>query len=266
MKSLSAPSKDLVLGLINQNNTPPKPITKDNLYFGRPKMDADGITSIVPTVAVLGSEYTGYANFSYRRINLSKVFDDRPVFRAVGASTLHRMLPDINRFLGLNFTTDDVQDTDVQMVLGGEEVNIYLNALPTSLGYTGSFIIRFLRQREMLSKVVADRHLLQLRHVHDPADAKVSMEMTMYNMDFSNDRDAIAVDSPNSYWLSLAKVQDLMRANGFNSWPAPAANSVKDVSTKSEPRANPNYDRVVIQKDVNMGDYFGDAFFHYNLS
>lgn len=265
MSLLSATPKELVLSLINSNNELPVPLTGENLYFGKPRMDADGLTTILPTVAVLGEQYEGYVDFRYNRINLTTAYDERPVLRAVGEATIYRMLPVINRALGLSLTEDDVLDADVALVEGGEEVNINVVAKASSVGYRGSFLIRFRRLRPMLNTIVLDTALDERKQPAGVVPGKVLLPMAMYNIDFTADRASLAT-TWNQYWYNIAAVQQLAAENGFPDWPPPEPNGVTTYVAKNHPLANPNFDRVAIQKNVVGPTYAGDAYFHYNLS
>ena len=265
MSLLSGTPKELVLSLINSNNELPVPVTGENLYFGKPRMDADGLTTILPTVSVLGEQYEGYVDFRYNRIDLSKAYDERPVLRAVGEATIYRMLPVINRALGLTLTEDDVLDADVALVEGGEEVNINVVTKATSLGYRGSFLIRFRRLRPLLNTIVLNKQLDELHQPGDPSLQKVCLPMAMYNIDFTADR-AVLATTWNQYWFDIAGVQKLAAENGFPNWPPPEPNGVTTYVARNHPLANPKFDRVAVQKNVVGPTYAGDAFFHYNLS
>lgn len=262
MSLLGKTAKTKVLELINAENAPAIPFTEDNLYFGKPRLLEDGITSVLPTTAMLGTEYAGYANLQYRRIDLRKAFDDRPILKTVGHATLHRMIPLINQWLGMDFTEDDIYDTNLSAIAGGSQINILVRATPKSIGYTGDFIIRFLRQRIFLAEVVTQRLVDELNHPIDPAMGKLSIQMALWNVDFTNDRTAIAVR--NGGWQNLTQLKAVMEAQGFPNWPTPAVNEVTDHSTKDIPNSNQNYNRVAIQRNVVVGNFIGDAYLHYN--
>lgn len=262
----AAPKDDLLAAINTANPNLPVVITADNLYFGNPRLDIDGVTAVLPTTAMLGREYRGYVDFRYKRINLSKVYDIRPALHAVGANTLHGMLDVVNRFLGLNLTANDVVDTNIANVGAGEQVNINVDALSTSLGYEGGFVIQYFRIRPYMDKVVASVELGVLNHLVDPTLAKKDLDMQMWNIDFSNSLSALKVTTSN-YWASVAAVQALMAEEfGYADFPAPAVKGVSDYATKDYPGANTNFQRVAVQKNVVGSTYQGNALFHYNLT
>jgi hypothetical protein len=255
--------RDLALSQLNAANNPAIPFTKENLFFGKPAINPDG-TSTVPCVGVLSSEYSLYSSFKFRRINLSKAFDSAPVVKAVVAETIHEMLPAISRELGLTFTANDIVDGAMTIMNPGEEANIVLKALPKSLGYTGSFIIRYLRTRQMLSNAVKNTVLDELKHLPEIPEDKRSLEMAMYSMDFTANKADLRTWG--SYWYDYNRVKLVAEANGFPNWPSPIVNGVADYATKDYPLANPAFDRVIVQKEVSIDGFSGDGFFHYNLT
>lgn len=267
MSLLQGTPKEVVLSLIAQENALPVALTEDNLYFGNPHLDTDGVTSVLPTTAMLGGEYAGYVSFKYRRINLSQAFDDRPVLADIGAPTLLGMLPAINKTFGLNLTPDDVVDANIAYIDAGEQININVVASNKSLGYTGFFTFKFLRLRITFPAAVPNKDLPILTYPTDPALAKRSIGMMMWNHDFTEFRQDLAISFGinGANWIYLNKVKAVMAQEfGLSDWPTPAVGGVEQYLTKDYPGANTNFQYVIIQKDVVGADYAGDALFHYN--
>lgn len=265
MPLLPATPKEVLLSLVNENNTLPVPLTDDQLYLGNPHLDTDGLTTILPTTAQLGGAYQGYSTLEYQRINLTALYDpdSKPLLTSVGGATLFAMLDIVNRFLGTSFTTDDVVDVSVANLQAGETVNIDITATAKSVGYTGDVLIAFKRIHPTFSSVISNRELDVLTYVIDPTLGKISLATTMWNWDFSADTATLAVTG--GAWTNLSELQALAAAYGFADWPAPTVGDVADYATGDLPTANPAYQRVAVQKNVAVGDYLGDAYFHYNL-
>lgn len=266
MALLPAAPQDDLLALINAANPNlPVVITADNLYFGNPRLDTDGVTSILPSTAMLGKEYRGYVDFRYKRIDLSKAYDTRPQLHTVGASTLYEMLDVVNQFLGLNLTTRDVVDTNVASVGAGEQVNINVQTQPGSFGYVGAMVIQFFRLRPEMINVVKITSLPVLNHLVDATVAKKDLDMQMWNVDFSLSTAALKINT-SEYWANVSAVQQLMADEfGYTDWPAPQVRGVADYATKDYPGANTKFQRVSVQKNVVGSTYQGNALFHYNL-
>lgn len=263
MSLLSGTPREVLTALINAQNSLPVAVTDSHLYFGRPRQDVDGVTTILPTVGVIGSEYEGYTDFKYRRIDLAQAFGDTvPVINTPGATSLHRMLPAINQWLGLNLTEEDVQNVNISALAPGQQINLPLQALDQSLGYRGRAYIRFLKKKVFLSVALSQNELDELNHVIDPALNKVSIALTMWDIDFTPDRNAIEVI--NGRWKNEAAVQTLLAEHGITGWAESTANQVKDYSTEEVPGSNKAFRRVVVQTNIDHLNYAGDAYFHYN--
>lgn len=266
MAILAAAPKDLLLSLINENNSLPVPVTEDNLYFGAPALQEDGLTSVVPTVGDLAVDYTGYKSFSYHRTNLSTQFGDTiPALTSVGASSLYLMLDVINRFLGTSFTTDDLLDSDLSSITSGAQKNILLKAQAKSLGYIGQSFVRFSRQFPNFSSAVLNTALPVLTHPLDPTLGKNSLRLMFWSQDFTFDLPTLKLASNGKNFASIMSVQAMMGTiYGLTGWPVAVSNSISDLPTSQVPDANPAFDRVTIQPNVVGGTYQGDMYFHYN--
>lgn len=264
MAQLPATPKEVVLALIAQQN-PNLPAVLDatQLYFGAARTNSDG-TSTLPTTAMLGGLWRGYQNFTYKRLNLSQIYDVAPIVSDVGGPTLHSMLDIVNKNLGTNFTTDDVVDTNVAYVNAGEQVNINVVATPGSVGYTGSFFFRFIRLRITFTNAVKTTELAALVYPGHPTISKHNLSMMMWNHDFSADIASLKLRG--NTWASQSAVATLMQDFGITDWPAPVVNGVTDYATVNYPGANTNFQRVTVQKTVSGSTYAGDALFHYNPS
>lgn len=264
MSLLPATPREVVLSLIAQQNTLPVPLDASQLYFGAARFDTDGVTTILPTTAMLGGQWRGYQNFKYKRLNLSKIYDVAPIVSDVGGPTLYSMLDIVNKNLGMNFTPEDVLDTNVAYVGAGEQVNISVVAQPGSVGYAGSFFFRFIRLRVTFTVAVKNTTLSALVYPGHPVTGKRNLSLMMWNHDFS--ADVASLKLRGNTWASQPAVATLMQDFGITDWPAPMVNGVTDYATKDYPGANTNFQRVTVQKTVNGSSYAGDALFHYNPS
>lgn len=260
---------DRLVALINQANPHlPYPATEENLYFGGARFAAgatDNMSSVVPVTGQLGTVYSGYRDFTYKRINLSQVYDQIPVMNSVGAGTLYGMLDIVNAFLGLNLTQQDVIDTNVAYLSDGSSVNINIQSLPSSRGYTGSMLLQFNRIRPFLTAVIRKVSLnVQTYNSIDPTLGKQDIGMVMWNVDFGPFLTTLAVNS-NGTWKNAAAVKAMMiQQFNYTDWPTAAAGTVTDYATVKYPGANTNFQRVVVQTKVVGATYVGVALFHYN--
>lgn len=270
MSLLQATPKQKLRDLINlANPNLPVPVTADNLYFGKAKANADGLSTDIPVVAVLAEEYTGYKSFNYRRLNLTTMFDgSSPVLRTIGDTSLVKMLPIINKALGIDLTEEDVVDVGVSSLRDGEQTNIDITAAVNSPGYTGNVRILYIKTRPNFGDAFKNRVLNVLTYPIDPSLSSGSVGMLMYNWDFTIHKSRIALRGNN--WSSINTVRDALSRFGFvgTDWPNAFANGVSDYATSAYPKANKSFDRVIVQRDVVVNylgqTYRGDALFHYN--
>jgi hypothetical protein len=256
-------AREKLFSLINSvNPTLPEPLTEESLYFGKPKLDLSGKT-LLPCVAVLGSGYEGYVTFDYQRINLSTAYGDIvPEVAMVGATTLHDMLPLVNQIFGLDLTKEDVQDVDITAVSAGSQVFIRVAATAVSPGYTGYFTFKFTRLRPQFSVVIAAVGLNTLKHYKDPADGLKSLEMQMYDFDFTPYKPYLATNY--GQWRNIAGLRDVLQSYGFSSWPQAVLFTLTGGSTKNYPYANQKYDNVIVQTNVTIDGFKGIGLFHFN--
>lgn len=266
MSLLNGTPKEVVLSLINQHNTLPVPLTEENLYFGAARFDTDGVTTILPVTAMLGGQYEGYQNFKYKRINLSQIFDVAPIVSDVGGPTLYSMLPAVNKILGMDFTEDDILDTDIATINAGEQTNISMVAKSSSIGYSGQFFFRYIRLRITFTDAVKSTALQTLVYPGHPDITKTNLSMMMWDFDFSADVAAGTLSLRGNTWANQTAVATLMQEFGISDWPAPVVNGVTDYATVDYPGANTAFQRVIVQKTVSGSSYAGDALFHYNPS
>ena len=255
---------ELYRQLNDANPEMPIPIGEGDLYFGKVQQakDAEGRIKL-PTVSMYNSEFEGYATLQYERINLTNVFGTtRPVVKAVGSSTLHTMLPQISKALGITIMPEDVVNIDVNWLGGSEAVNIELIAQPNSPGFEGRVIITYQRVRPHLSAAVRSRNLDVLNHLQDDP-TKRSTDILTWGLDFTDDIDEMGMYV--TWWRNAAKVKAVMAEQGFANWPAPwGGKTLKAYKTADVPQANKKFTNVIIQTDVVGADYAGTAYFHFD--
>lgn len=264
MSLIAGSSESALISLINQANTLQKPLVEGDLYYGVPKPLNDGLGTVrLPAVAMYDSDYEGYATFQYKRLNLAALFSGlKPKIAALGQPTLVRLLPTLNKALGLNLTERDVIDTQLSWLGGNEQVNIQITATPQSLGYEGVLIVQYTRVRPTLALVVKDKLLLQQRHPQTNV-AKRSVDMSTWGMDFTDDRPNMKVIY--TYWYeNQAKVNQIMAQRGFANWPNPVIRTIYTAATKDVPGSNPAFQFVTVQPFVDGPDYAGTAYLHFN--
>lgn len=261
---LPGSSDEAVIALINQANPLPVSLTPGGLYYGHVKKLANGNIEVPTTAMYDNDSYEGYSTFQYRRVNLNVAFQGIvPIVQDLGQTSLHRLLPTINKNLGINLMPRDIIDQPISWLGGNEQANFVFRAQPESLGYEGAFIVQFKRIRPLLSSIL-ERNAEVLTHPILVADGKQSLAMKTWGIDFTDDQAALVVNQGNGKWLDQVKFNAMIATHGFTGWPTAAAKDVALYPTALLPTANQDFDFVAVQKNVVVGDFKGDAYFHYN--
>jgi hypothetical protein len=267
--------KDILLGLVAQQNVLPYPLLADETAISSPKSTA---TSQKPTavsakvIALPGSPYEGAAPIGYQRMDLSAAFGSIvPVIRSISSGTLHSMLPEIGRKLGMFLDPIDFDDVDYSGLGELQEAFVRIRASATSLSYTGSFIIKFTRIRPALLTATPTGDLDRTRFPGSTGGNKKQVDTFTWARDWTEFYSAVQKHSVLNVAGNPAALVTLMNSLGFSTWPTGINFPTYDYPTSAVPQANPTYDRVIVQSVVNptiVNDlaYEGTAYFHYNLT
>ena len=173
-------SKALVYDLINEANPSLAiPVTQTNVTLGTPAVIANQAwpnnnTSIVATPAAGSGDYIGRQTLTYRRLDLAALFRGQTIqikkFKSTASSsaatvmyTVYQLLNDINSKYGMNLTQDDVADANITrgstLEDGQYTTTITVTTKATSLGYTGSFALKWLNTKQSLEDMITVRTL-----------------------------------------------------------------------------------------------------------
>lgn len=316
MPLFTKPSPALVYDLINEANPDlPVALTTANAKLdnpttatvsGRPELN----TAI--NVISIGGDYIGRKALNYRRLALDKLLRGITVQMnkysanqgAAGSVvfTVYNLLPLINSKYGLNLTTDDV--ADVNILRGNTQENGYytttvtVTAKPTSLGYVGSFGLKWKSAPQELESMITVTSLNARKFPAGndfvtPGHATIVNNMA-YGIDWSsfitsgvhwdNYPNSIEGAGTNIVAWGSRFIDELNRLYGknlqkpYNAAPAYAyqgwAGRVVDLSTQagrdSAPLANYKYyNRVLIwtipDSDTQAGCGAGQHYIHYNV-
>lgn len=161
MPLFNKPSTALVYDLINEANPDlPVALTPSNAKLDNPTVTTvpgnSALNTAINCISV-GGDYIGRESLNYRRLGLDKLLrgitvqmDKYSANQGAAGSvvfTVYNLLPLINAKYGLNLTTDDVVDANI--LRGNTQENgfytttITVNAKGTSLGYVGSFALKW---------------------------------------------------------------------------------------------------------------------------
>lgn len=268
MLLLKGTSEKALVDLINASNSLPVPLDVGDLYYGKPKPIAGGLTHLPVVTQYDNEEYEGYAKFEYRRLNLSVIFRDiRPLMEEVGQNSLVRLLPVVNKKVGLNLQPEDIIDQSIVWLGGNEQANLQFVISPNSLAYEGRLIIQFIRIRPTLQSIIPNRTLDVLQFPDPIVEGLKSLSMDTWGIDYTDDQAALR--TYHQGWFYPDRVKAVMERNGFPNFPVGVIGDDKKVAlyaTKDVPKANKAYSHVIIQKGVTTATHRGDAYFHFNRS
>lgn len=268
----------MVRELITNANPTAKPFTAENLIFGKPSIVLSNplADTRVNVRGVDQVDYHGQVAIEYNRLDIGVLFNGsyRAEFEALGASNLHRLLPALNAALGTNFTPKDLQDVDLRTLGQGDQVTIELRAKPTSVAFTGWTRILFNRKIVLLTDFVNVREFTELTHPDPVIEGARSAGLLTWGQDFTILKQHMRVipwwAGYRGQWYTL----DAFRAGlseffGIDEWPQNPAgvnetSTLIDYSTGQVPKANPEFQRVIVQTGIKSNGYSGTAYFHYN--
>lgn len=135
-------SEDDLVGIFNKKTT--LTMLRSDLIFGTPQVNADSSkarnTKIRIAVRLDHPTVSGAEDFYFDRLDLARLSSypapGYPPIAPVGTS-IYSMLDKIKTSTGLDFRTDDLEETFV--VEGGDAGIVLLKAKSTSIGWIGEF-------------------------------------------------------------------------------------------------------------------------------
>lgn len=274
MLSFKKPSDELVFDLINLANPQLKvPLNKNNVILEKlESVTANATSNFRNTRArlrgVQGMGYTDSVTLYFDRVNLNAIIPSRSVsnagFTTFTAANVHDALASIEDAFGVKFSTADVLNVGLSGVGSPNyTVGFTLTAQPQSPAYVGTVLTRIYRGLPVLDTSITKEVLDAINHPIDVTLNKRCVSLLTYGIDFTAYKNLLNVTSaglPN--WAGLRQVLDQL---GIPQYDGPLnSNTVQDVATSSMPTANKNFDRVVVQTDIDNNDVKGVAYYHYN--
>lgn len=259
-------SNERLLELFNRSNNPPKEFTNRNILLHNPVPQPVGESGSDTRMVVDGIPGFGYYNgveVTYKRIPLSDFLAGTTV-RSITPITMEGFIGQLNALYGtyIELRVEDLEEFEIPEIAQDETVAISLKAKAESIGFVGEQEVSYTYGRPMLNQVVlnTDLDVLSYIAVKNTEDFKSALHIT-WGIDFTSLRDAIKPQG-NGRMTDWVALQEAAQFLGIPPW---AEATVTDISTASDPKANPKFDRVVIQRAVVSGGMKGDLYFHYNL-
>jgi hypothetical protein len=273
MRNFSRSGEDLIRDAINERRELPFDVSAENLIFGQPTDVLDQTQ-----VAIRGVQNSDYRNrpmvITYEKLDLSVLFGGnyRPEVTALGQSSLHRLLPEFSKALGIQLTPNDIEDVDVTQLGEGNQLTIELRAKPGSRAYRGFTRVTFHRRRIYLWDVVETRFYDELLHPDPLLAGHRSAGLLTWGLDFSLIYRDLEVRNSSLSWRGqyryLSRLKESLELQyGIDNWPGNELSEngrLRDYDTRSIPEANTDFQRVVVQNGIRANGYIGTAYFHYN--
>lgn len=276
MRNYTRSPDELLREHINRESGISVPATHDNVIFGTPTTDDNQVTR-VNLRGVQDSEYRNTkVPITYKRLDFGVLFNGPyvPEFTALSKVSLWKLLPVINKTLGITLTVNDVQDIDIRTLGTDDRLVLTIVASPTSKVYSGTFELVFNRNFVYLTEVVSTTHLDALTHPDGFHENAISAGLLTWGQDYTLIQDKLAVDSTllegkGNYVDPEGLSAALEEHYGILSWPGndinnPDHTTIQDMDTRDVPEANTNFQRVVVQRNIQENGYIGTAYFHYN--
>ncbi|MND14884.1 hypothetical protein D3C81_498260 [compost metagenome] len=268
----------MVRELLSSANPTAKPFTAENLIFGKPSvlLNNPSADTKVNVRGVDQVDYDGQVAIEYSRLDLGVLFNGtyRAEFEALGASNLHRLLPALNQALGTNFTPKDLQNIDLITLGQGDQVTLELRAKPGSVAYTGFTRVLFNRKIVILDDFVTVREFSELNHPDPIIEGSRSAGLLTWGQDFTLVRQHMRVipwwaNWRGQWYTHQAFADALAEFYGIEAWPqnpggATETATLTDYATSQVAKANPEFQRVIVQTGIKSNGYSGTAYFHYN--
>lgn len=221
--------------------------------------------------------FTGQVPIYYDRLSLTKVFEHTPVntyakLRSFRPTRIHDLIPDLNNYYGLELTTADIEDGDLELVDGvGVAV---IKALPTSMDWTGEFTVSIQPGDLNLEKHMT---VTDLNGVQYPSGQSVKGQAEVYSYYFdcsayADYLDAILVTNPEGEPVNAAFVDFVSDATGDDwlldqpgNFSLEGAKIVFNGANSLNKPSNANYDFIceVVLSD-SCANFAGTLRLHYN--
>lgn len=262
--------RELIIQMVNEQNTLYRPITLDNVALSQPvkKGPNDPRNTGVMLNGVHGKGYKGQTEVMYNRHDLPELFGEAgitPNLRSNAEITPAWIIDKLNIKYGLYLEATDLNTIDVPIFEQLETTKtIEIVVKDTSWNWVGTITLDMTFGNPLLDTVVLVQLLPVLEH---PVDHKLlygrkSGYMSTYNFDFTAYKPNLNRDPKNGRWADFDLVMAAGAKAGLPAWGN--AGGIVDLPTSAVPEANPKFQRVMVQSYAT-GGVMGPIFFHYDL-
>lgn len=274
---LFANAKDAIVASINAKNG--LFLKTSDIIFGPGQRVSDLVplptttknSSVLIRVAD-GKPYSGQARVFYNRLDFATVFAHTPLntyakLRVFRPSKIWDLIPALNDYYGLNLTTEDIVDGDLELINGSGTAVITANT--RSLGWVGQFTVTIAPGDAKIEQWLTDTDLAGVAYPSGQSD-KGQAEVYSYRYDCTTWATALSTAVVGDITQELA---DLLVEITGDSWTFEAGEyslqgatvSYCGVNTVDKP-SNPLYGNLL---EITLGsactNFAGVLRFHFNL-
>lgn len=274
-----------VLAAINTANSTAYKVSEIN--FGVPealsgtwKGQVTSRNTGIRLTAKAGSPYQGKRDLTYDRLNLATLnATNLPGFKcaAYNATTVHTLLPMLQYWTGIQFTTDDLED-DPLVDNGDNTQSVTLRAKAGSLGWIGSAPLVITKGAAPIDQLITVTSLNGLNYP-TASDTDTYGAMYLYPYDYTSYFDTLnpiapgVLTSPQADALvSMLLATDIgtgktswVNSAGVTSWNLAGATVVSNGLNSPSLPTNPTYKYVMgLRLDPSVLTPAGLMYLHYN--
>lgn len=262
--------RDLIIQMVNEQNTLYRPITLDNVAMSLPvkKGQNDPRNTGVTLNGVHGKGYKGQTEIFYNRHDLPELFGEAgitPNLRHNAEITPAWIIDKLNTKYGLYLEATDLNNIDVPIFDQLETTKpIEIVVKDNSWNWVGTITLEMTYGNPLLETVVLVQLLPILEHPTDHKElrGRKSGYMCTYNFDFTAYKADLQRDPKNGRWANFDLVMAAGAKAGLPAWGN--AGGIVDLPTSAMPEANPKFQRVMVQSYAT-GGVVGPILFHYDL-
>lgn len=261
--------RDLILQLVNEQNTLHRPITLDNVTMDLPTVKGEEYprnTGVILS-GIHGNGYKGQTEIFYNRHDLPELFGEAgitPNLRSNKEITPAWIIEKLNLKYGLYLQAVDLVGIDVPIFEDLETTKgIEIAVKEDSWNWVGTITLEMTFGNPLLDTVVFVQLLPILKHPVDLVELKArkSGYMITYNFDFTAYKESLNRDPKTGRWAKFDEVMRIGAKAGLPSWGNQGY--VADMPTSAFPGANTKFQRVIVQQ-YSTGNVMGPILFHYD--
>ncbi len=267
---------DNLLEDINNKQSPQIPLSSDNVMISKAVPIGDGS---IMSLRLRGVQDRGYRpqplEVTYEPLNIARMYrgEYTPKISVLSQSSLLRLLPRVNSFLGLKLSEDDIYDVSFKDTDNVQVISVLLKIKETSVFYSGELEILVSRHWLLLEEVVTNE-LPFFQHPDPVITGRKSIGLLTWGLDFTKIREVLKIDNAaadhRGAFVDFKQVRNALKLDyGITEWQDTrdsneATTSLRLYDTSDVPRANHNFQKVIVQTNFNSGIYLGTAYLHFN--